>query len=172
MRKTIKRKKNVKRKDRKNRVTRKHNYKKKYYKNYSGGKGALLSLFTKDKRSTSVDLLKEEFANVWKNRECSSELYDSINEYFRLCIWVMKNDSDITDEANMFEDNLKEIAFSISIMSFEFYTNKQYNKCEIVENTKETMRELVDVIKARGRSIPWRYNEEDGWNIKQNIVKL
>jgi hypothetical protein len=166
MKKTIRKKKIVKRRDIKKRVTRK-----KYYKNNLGGKGALLSLFTK-KKSSSVDLLKEEFANVWKNRECSAKLYDSINEYLRLCIWVMKNDSEITDEVNMFEYNLNEIAFSISIMSFEFYTNKQYNKCEIVENTKETMRELVDVIKARGRSIPWRYNEEDGWNIKQNIVKL
>jgi len=172
--KTKKRIKNIskRRKQKTRRHLRNIRYNKKLNKNLNtGGKGALLSLFTK-KKSTSVDLLKEEFANVWKNRECSAKLYDSINEYLRLCIWVMKNDSDITDEANMFEDNLKEIAFSISIMSFEFYTNKQYNKCEIVENTKETMRELVDVIKARGRSIPWRYNEEDGWNIKQNIVKL
>ena len=169
MRKTIKRKKNIKRRDKKNRVTRKH---KKYNnKNYSGGKGALLSLF-REKKMTSVELLKDEFKNVWINKECSEKLYDAINEYLRLCIWILKNDTVNEEDADMFESNLMEVSFSISVMSFEFYTNKQYNKCEIVENTKETMRELVDVLRARGRSIPWRYNDEDGWNIKQNIVKL
>jgi hypothetical protein len=195
MRKTMKWKKNEKRRDRKNKKTKKsrltrknkiikksrltRKYKKynnnnnnnNNNKDYSGGKGALLSLFA-EKRSTSVDLLKEAFSNIWKNRECSPELYDSINEYLRLCIWVMKNDSEITEEENMFEHNLSEIAFFISIMSFEFYTNKQYNKCEIVENTKETMRELVDVIKARGRGIPWKYDDENGWIIKENITRL
>jgi hypothetical protein len=166
VKKTIRRKKNVKRKDRIKRVTRK-----KYYKNNLGGKGALLSLF-REKKMTSVELLKDEFKNVWINKECSPKLYDAINEYLRLCIWILKNDTVNEEQADMFESNLMEVSFSISIMSFEFYTNKQYNKCEIVENTKETMRELVDVLRARGRSIPWRYNDEDGWIIKQNIVKL
>lgn len=167
VKKTIRRKKkNVKRKDRIKRVTRK-----KYYKNNLGGKGALLSLF-REKKMTSVDLLKDEFKNVWINKECSPNLYDAINEYLRLCIWILKNDTVNEEDADMFESNLMEVSFSISVMSFEFYTNKQYNKCEIVENTKKTMRELVDVLRARGRSIPWRYNDEDGWIIKQNIVKL
>jgi hypothetical protein len=166
VKKTIRRKKNVKRKDRIKRVTRK-----KYYKNNLGGKGALLSLF-REKKMTSIELLKDEFKNVWINKECSPKLYDAINEYLRLCIWILKNDTVNEEQADMFESNLMEVSFSISIMSFEFYTNKQYNKCEIVENTKETMRELVDVLRARGRSIPWRYNDEDGWIIKQNIVKL
>ena len=139
-------------------------------KNNSGGKGALLSLFKKDK-PTSVELLQEEFLNMWKNKECSSNLYDSINEYLRLCIWILKNDNEIKYGVDMFGENLNKIAYYISIMSFEFNTNKQYNTCNIVENTKETMKELVDIIKAKGRSIPWKYNEEDGWIIKQNIRK-
>jgi len=164
--------KNKGRKQKTTRRLRNNRYSKKLNKNLNtGGKGALLSLF-REKKMTSVELLKDEFANVWKNKECSPKLYDAINEYLRLCIWILKNDTVNEEQADMFESNLMEVSFSISIMSFEFYTNKQYNKCEIVENTKKTMRELVDVLRARGRSIPWRYNDEDGWIIKQNIVKL